>query len=113
MADTVIVFKTDGLGTTDDQSLKEKLAKTYLTLAAQMDPLPAAICFYTDGVNLACEDSPVLEELKALEKQGVRLILCQTCINTFELQDYVRVGVIGGMADIITAMWQADKVIMV
>ena len=111
--DIVIVFKTHGLGMTDLQPLKEQLAKTYLSLALQMDPLPAAVCFYTDGVRLACEGSPVLDELKSLEAKGVRLILCQTCLNAFELYEKVRVGVVGGMGDIITAMWQADSVIMV
>ncbi len=111
--DIVIVFKTQGLGITDEQSLKEKLAKSYLGLALEMDPLPAAICFYTDGVRLACEGSPVLDELKALEAKGIRLILCQTCLNAFSLADKVEVGVVGGMGDIITAMWQADSVITV
>ena len=34
------------------------------------DPLPGAICFYTDGVKLVCEGSPILQELLALEAQG-------------------------------------------
>ena len=109
----VLVFKTNGMGSSDLQSLNEKLAKTYLTLTAQMDPLPKVICFYTDGVKLACEGSPVLDELAALEAKGVHLVLCQTCLNTFGLENQVRVGVVGGMGDIITAMWLADKVIMV
>jgi sulfur relay (sulfurtransferase) complex TusBCD TusD component (DsrE family) len=109
----VIVFKTQGLGMTDNQPLKEKLAKSYLGMALQMEPPPAAICFYTDGVRLACKGSPILDELKALETKGTRLILCQTCLNTFGLSDEVAVGVVGGMGDIITAMWQADSVITV
>lgn len=109
----VLVFKTNGMGSTDNQPLKEKLVKTYLNLVAQMQPLPQIICFYTDGVRLACAGSPVLEELASLEQQGVRLILCQTCLNAFGLLDQVRVGIVGGMGDIITAMWEADKVIMV
>jgi peroxiredoxin family protein len=109
----VVVFKTDGMGTSDHQELKEKLAKTFLTLTNEMDPLPKVICFYTDGVKLACEGSPVLEELNTLEESGVRLILCQTCLDTFQLRDQVRIGIVGGMGDIITAMWQADNVIMI
>jgi hypothetical protein len=108
-----LVFKTDGMGITDQQPLKEKLAKTFLTLVNQMDSLPKVICFYTDGVKLVCDGSPVLDELVALEKNGVRLILCQTCLDTFELRNQVRVGIVGGMGDILTAIWQADKVIMV
>jgi hypothetical protein len=109
----VLVFKTDGMGITDHQPLKEKLAQTFLTLTNQMELLPEAICFYTDGVKLVCEGSPVLDELTTLEARGVRLILCQTCLNEFGLGDQVRVGIVGGMGDIITAMWQADKVIMI
>jgi sulfur relay (sulfurtransferase) complex TusBCD TusD component (DsrE family) len=110
---TVLVFKTNGMGNTEDQQLKEKLAKTFLTLTAQMDPLPKIICLYTDGVKLACEGSPVLEELTLLEQKGVHLVLCQTCLNAFNMLDLVKVGIVGGMTDIITAMWHADKVIMV
>jgi intracellular sulfur oxidation DsrE/DsrF family protein len=109
--DIVIIFNTNGMGSSDDQSLKDKLTKTYLTLLPQMQPLPVAICFYTDGVKLACDGSQVLEEISALEAQGVRIILCQTCLNSFGLMDKVKVGLVGGMGDIITAMWQADSVI--
>lgn len=111
--DIVLVFNGQGMGVSEDQSLKEKLAKSYLTLASQMDPLPRVICFYTDGVKLACEGSPVLDELSVLEQKGVRLILCQTCLNTYGLVDQVQVGIVGGMGDIITAMWMADKAIVV
>jgi sulfur relay (sulfurtransferase) complex TusBCD TusD component (DsrE family) len=109
----VLVFKNNGMGISEAQSLPETLAKTFLTLTNQMEPLPKIICFYTDGVKLACEGSPVLEELMKLERNGVRVILCQTCLNTLGLIEQVRVGIVGGMGDIITAMWQADKVIMV
>lgn len=109
----VLVFKTDGMGISEIGPLKEKLAGTFLTLTAQMEPLPKAICLYTDGVKLACEGSPVLNELTTLEQRGVYIIICQTCLNTFGLSKQVRVGIVGGMGDIITAIWQADKVVMV
>jgi len=109
----VILFKNNGMGITGEQPLQDKLAKTFLTLTQQNPNLPRAICFYTEGVKLACEGSPVLEELRALEARGVRLILCQTCLDYFGLKDKARVGIVGGMADIMTAMWQADSVITV
>ena len=109
--DIVVVFNANGMGSSDDQALKDKLAKTFLTLLPQMQPMPAVICFYTDGVKLACEGSPVLDELSALESKGVRLILCQTCLNMLGLSDQVKVGIVGGMGDIMTVMWQADSVI--
>ena len=107
----VLVFKSDGMGATANQALRELLAGKFLSLIADAGTLPAAICFYTDGVKLVCEGSPVLAALRDLEQRGVHLIICKTCLDTFGLADQVRVGIIGGMTDIITAMWQADSVI--
>ena len=107
----VLLMPSDGLGKTSDQKLREKLVGTLLRLLEDAEELPKAICFFTDGVKLACEGSPILKELAALEAKGVRLVLCNTCLNQFGLVGEVRVGVVGGMTDIITAMWGADSVI--
>ncbi len=110
---TVFVFNSYGLGQTDDAELKLILARKFLALIAQADPLPAQICFYTDGVRLCVAGSPVLAELCSLEAKGVELVLCSTCLDRFGLTDQVAVGVIGGMGDIITAIMQADHAIAV
>ncbi|MCU0509772.1 MAG: DsrE family protein [Anaerolineae bacterium] len=107
----VILFKSDGIGVTADQSLRENLARKFLLLLHESDTLPAAICFMTDGVKLCCEGSPLLEPLAMLEEKGVPLVICKTCVDAFGIADKVRVGVIGGMTDIIHALWTADKVI--
>lgn len=109
----VIVFKSDGMGITgpEAQPLREILARKFLALLADAGTLPAAICFYTAGVKLVCEGSPMLAELAALEAQGVHLVICKTCLDYFHLADSVRVGIVGGMTDIIAAMWSADSVI--
>jgi peroxiredoxin family protein len=109
----VIIFKSNGMGETSEQTLKDKLTKTFLTLTKQNPNLPKAICFYTEGVRLACEGSAVLDELRTLEAAGVHVILCQTCLDYFGLKDKVKVGIVGGMGDIMTAMWQADTVVTV
>ena len=57
------------------------------------------------------EGSPVLETLLSLEKKGVRLVLCSTCLNYYNLTDKVRVGIVGGMGDILEAQQRASKVI--
>jgi hypothetical protein len=107
----VIVFKSDGMGVTDNRGLREVLARKFLTLIADANMLPQAICFYTDGVKLVCEGSPILAELQVMEQRGVHLVICKTCLDTFGLADQVRIGIVGGMTDIITALWQADSVI--
>jgi intracellular sulfur oxidation DsrE/DsrF family protein len=91
--------------------LPQKLIHKYFELIEQNGLLPNAICFYTEGVKLVCEGSPVLEPLQALEGHGVRLIVCSTCLNFFGLEDKVKVGIVGGMSDIIEAQAQAAKII--
>jgi sulfur relay (sulfurtransferase) complex TusBCD TusD component (DsrE family) len=106
---TVFVFASYGMGQTDNAELKIKLAKKLLALIAEADPLPSQICFYTDGVKLCVNGSPVLDELRALAAKGIELVLCSTCLETFGLRNQVAVGVVGGMGDIITAMTNADN----
>lgn len=43
-------------------------------------------------MKLVVEGSPVIGELKALEKKGVQLIACGTCLDYFGLKDKVVVG---------------------
>jgi len=107
---TVVLITRAGMGHAD-QTLQHKLMTTYFKLLDDSDTLPAAICFYAEGVKLVTTGSPVLDSLRALETKGVHLVLCNTCLNHYNLQDQVEVGVVGGMTDIIEAQWRADKVI--
>ncbi len=107
---TIILVTRQGMGTGDSE-LQMKLMGNYLRLLDESNTLPSVICFYTEGVKLIIEGSPVLEPLQSLEQKGVRLIICSTCLNYYGLADKVRVGIIGGMTDIIEAQWRADKVI--
>ena len=108
--DTVILIPRDGMGSADP-ILQHKLLTIYLNLMIENTLLPAAVCFYTEGVKLVVEGSPVLEQLKMLEAKGVRLIVCSTCLNFLNLTDKVRVGIVGGMTDIIEAQARAAKLI--
>ena len=109
-AHSVILITREGMGSAD-ATLQHKLLDTYLNLLLENGSLPAAICFYTDGVKLVVEGSPLLERLSQIEQRGVRLIICSTCLNYFGLIEKVRVGIVGGMPDILEAQAQAAKVI--
>ena len=110
MENTVILITNNGMGKADE-TLQQKLIGKYLELIQQNDSLPNVICFYTDGVKLVVDGSPVLEQLTALEEAGVRLVVCSTCLEYFGLTDQVKVGIVGGMGDILEAQVQAEKVI--
>ncbi|HEY5157956.1 MAG TPA: DsrE family protein [Anaerolineales bacterium] len=109
-SETVLLITRNGMGDAEP-ALQQKLITTYLKLLDENNILPAAICFYTNGVRLAVEGSPVIDSLKSLEAKGVNLILCSTCLNYYNLTDQVQVGIVGGMPDIIEAQRRAGKVI--
>jgi sulfur relay (sulfurtransferase) complex TusBCD TusD component (DsrE family) len=94
-----------------DEKLQVTLIAKYFELLLQNSSLPSAICFYTEGAKLVCEGSPVIQQLRALESNNVRLIICSTCLNYYALTDKVQVGIVGGMGDIIEAQMRAEKVI--
>jgi len=106
----MIQVTQDGMGSADAE-LQHVLLRKYLLLLQENQTLPGAICFYASGVKLVTEGSPVLDVLESLAAQGVRLIVCKTCLDYFGLLDKVRVGIVGGMGDIIATQWLADKVI--
>lgn len=112
MKDSIILVTNNGLGVADI-ALQHKLAVKYFELLAQNNELPSAICFYTEGVKLTVTDSPLLNQLKALEAKGVRLIICSTCLDHYGITDQVQVGIVGGMPDIIEAQTKASKVITI
>ncbi len=109
-SNTVIIVNRNGMGEAD-QVLQHRLVGTYLNLLNEHAILPAAICFYSEGVFLAVDGSPVLDVLESLEKKGVRLILCTTCVHYYNLAERVKVGIVGGMGDILEAERMASKVI--
>lgn len=109
---TAVLFTRFGLGQAP-ADLQQKMADIFLSLLGRSDALPGRLLFYTDGVKLVCEGSPVLEQLRALEAKGVELIVCSTCLNYFGLTDKVQVGAVGGMAAILQALSQAEKVVSV
>jgi sulfur relay (sulfurtransferase) complex TusBCD TusD component (DsrE family) len=110
--DTVLVFTRNGLGH-GPQDLQTTLVKKFLALQLESGRLPAKLLFYTEGVRLACEGSPVIDLLQQMQDQGVELVLCKTCLDYFGLTGSALVGVVGGMGDIIEAMQMAGKVISV
>jgi len=111
-SNTVILFSHNGMGDGPTE-LQQVLSRKYLSLTLESGNLPSKILFYTDGVRLACTGSPVLDLLATMETRGVELVLCKTCLDFFDLTGQVKVGVVGGMGDIVEAMQKAEKVVSV
>jgi intracellular sulfur oxidation DsrE/DsrF family protein len=109
---TAYLFMRFGLGQAPED-LQLRVVGNFLTLLEGAEERPAGLLFYTDGVKLVCEGSPVLDHLRKFESQGVDVISCRTCIEYFGLTEEVRVGRVGGMPAIMEAIARANKVVSV
>ena len=111
-SDMTILVSRNGMGHAEP-ALAHKLAGTYFDLLDLEDRLPGRICFYAEGVKLACDGSPVLETLAALEARGVVLLVCTTCLEFYGLMPQLRVGRAGNMKQIQAAQWEAARVLSI
>ena len=107
---TAIIFNNYGMGSAPEE-LRLILAENYLKISLTDNKLPEFILFYADGVKLVAEGSPVINILKEIENKGVKLIVCKTCLNYFNLIEKVKTGIIGTMLDISEIQFNIEKVI--
>jgi selenium metabolism protein YedF len=106
----LVLMGADRLGRGDDL-LGAKLMGNFIATLKEMGPDLWCVVLLNAGVKLAIAGSEVLAGLKGLEQSGVRLLVCGTCLNHFQLLEAKQVGETTNMLDIVTAMQVADKVI--
>jgi peroxiredoxin family protein len=110
LSDAVVVIANAGLGQAEP-ALSGRMLGTWLRTVAELRMRPRALAFYTAGVTMVADDSPVLAELRALAQAGVPVIACRTCLEFYGLLDRVAVGEVGNMAQIVELQAQAAKVV--
>ena len=90
--------------------LGEALMKSFLGALPKMERPPLAVALVNDGVKLALYDSSSCDHLKNLEKKGVSILICGTCVNHFNIMDQVGAGSISHMFEIVETLNKADKI---
>ena len=108
--DTVVVIASDQMGDGAEE-LGKTLLKAFVFSLTQQDKLPKTILFYNGGAHLTCEGSPMLEDLKALEAEGVEIVTCGTCLNFYGLTEKLQVGTVTNMYVIAEKMLNAGNVV--
>jgi len=106
----IVIFSSERMGEGDDD-LGLMLTKSFVTTLLESDNKPSHILFYNSGVKLAMDGSLVVEGLLELEKSGVRLLLCGTCVNFYNIRKEIRLGVISNMYEMSEVMLGSDKII--
>ncbi len=108
-----LVFITDaGIGS-GDEGLAGKLMFNFLSTLPELGSDLWRIILVNGGVELACDGHACLEKLMALEKAGVSILVCGTCLEHFKLLEKKRVGQTTNMLDVVTSLATAGKVVQV
>ncbi len=94
-----------------NEELGRILMKGLLATLKEVEPLPTHLVFANEGVRLTTEGSEVLEEIAALEKLGVKVLSCATCLGHLGLEKDLRVGLASNAFEIATVLMQARSVI--
>jgi len=106
----VISFARDRMGEGPEE-LGRILIQGFCNTIREMQPLPRAMVFYNSGIMLARDGSPVLESLKELEAGGVKILVCGTCSDYFDIKSQIRVGTISNMYDIMETLTGAGRIV--
>jgi intracellular sulfur oxidation DsrE/DsrF family protein len=105
----IILLSSLGIGHVQpelDTLLLHNYLQSFISIPIAID----AICLYSEGVKLACNDSAVIKKLEILEQQGAKIFVCGTCINYFELQNKIMIGAITTMPAIINMQLEATTI---
>ena len=106
----MVMVATDRMGYGDDE-LGLKLMVSFLKTLKEMGEDLWRLVFVNNGVKMTIADSEVVQVIQELEKEGVYILVCGTCLTHFNLLEKKVVGETTNMLDIVTAMQLADKVI--
>ncbi|TAL16805.1 sulfurtransferase-like selenium metabolism protein YedF [bacterium] len=101
-AKSAILFLSDTLG--ENPELGAILMRAFFGALPKATVLPAKLIFLNSSVRLTTEGSPVLEELCALEKLGVEILSCGTCLDFFGKKEALKTGKVTNIFDTIETM---------
>lgn len=106
----VFVFAKDRIGE-GDEALGKKLTGSFLETLWEMDEHPSTIIFLNSGIHLCLKASPYIDTLKSLEKLGIGILICGTCVEYYDKADEIEVGEISNAYTILSTITKAGKVI--
>ncbi|MEQ8173987.1 MAG: sulfurtransferase-like selenium metabolism protein YedF [Syntrophomonadaceae bacterium] len=92
-----------------DEELGQILMRSFIYALNELDGRIKNIIFINAGIFLCTEGSPVIEQLKALEKRGVEVLSCGTCLDFYGLKEKLLVGKVTNMYSIVEIMTGATR----
>lgn len=109
--DTLLVVSTDTFG--KDEEIGSVLMKSLFENMKLERGYPHTIFFLNAGVKLTTTEEEIIPLLKDLEKEGVEIFSCGTCLRYYGLDENLQVGRVGGMSLIVDGMRSFRRIIKI
>ncbi|WP_333594444.1 sulfurtransferase-like selenium metabolism protein YedF [Anaerospora hongkongensis] len=106
----VVVLSSDTMGAGNDE-LGRILLKGFIFTLTQLENLPHTILLYNTGAKLAVHGSSSLADLISLEREGVLVLTCGTCLNHLGIAEQLGVGETTNMYRIVEEMRDAESIL--
>lgn len=109
----MMLIKNDRVG---EGELGGMLINGFIKALLNAEVLPQKILFINRGVllttdNKEVDNTEIVEALKELERQGVEIYSCGSCLSYFALTERLKVGMIGNSLEAIQNMIRSDSLI--
>jgi selenium metabolism protein YedF len=108
----VVVIPSDQMGQGEEE-LGHVLIRAFLHTLTEVSGRPDTMIFFNTGVKLTVEGSEVLDDLQTLERYGIGILVCGTCLDYFGLKEKIVVGQISNMYTIAETMLSAGRLVTV
>ncbi len=91
-----IFCKSENFGT-GEEKLSKTLMKSFFYSLTELDQKPKHLIFMNSGIKLTLGDSPIIDILTELEKEGSTILVCGTCLDYYDASAALKVGEITNM----------------
>lgn len=107
----VLLIKQQTLGNGSEE-LGSILMKSFFVSLREAQNPPKTLIFINGGVHLATDESPILLSLQELQAKGVRILVCGTCLDYFDVKAKLAIGEVSNMYSLVELLTGADRVIV-
>lgn len=108
----VVVIASEQFGSGSEE-LGRLLMQLFLRSLVEVAVKPATIILVHGGVRLAVEGSAVVDVLLKLERLGVAVRVCGTCLDYYGLKGQTQVGQVSNMFELVETLMAAESVVRV
>ncbi len=107
----LLVIGTDVMG--KDEDLGKTLMKAFFETMKVYKQLPHTLFFLNTGVHLTTINAEIAGLLREMEKMGVEIYSCGTCLAKYNLESQLKVGRRGTMNLVVEGMQDFEKTVWV